>query len=164
MRVGHAEAANGVALEVELDQHDRLAADDPAVVARFDRHDLRRFVFHHAAICIFDVDFSVGEESDVGVHAEVGPGNLFHVDRPAEADGVHDALDARRAGTSHVEPDAADLTELGASHGGDERVSRRRRSPVRGLFPAWPGRGFRDLFARALLFDHMSLSCQPRIG
>ena len=58
MRVGHAEAVDGVALEVELDQHDRFLADDPAVVARFDRDDLRRLVLDDAAVGVFDVNLA----------------------------------------------------------------------------------------------------------
>src|SRR5262249_25563480 len=67
---GHAGPADGVVLEVELDDDDRLFADDPAVVARLDRHNLRRLVFHDAAIGVLDVDLAASQESDVRVHAE----------------------------------------------------------------------------------------------
>ena len=50
MRVGHPEPLDRVSLEVELDQHDRLVADHPAVVARLDRDNLRRLVLDDAAV------------------------------------------------------------------------------------------------------------------
>ena len=46
----HPEPAHGVAFEIELDQHHRFSADHPTVVAGVDRHHLRGFVFHHAAV------------------------------------------------------------------------------------------------------------------
>src|SRR3954465_9374437 len=56
MCVRHAAAVDGIALEVELDQHHRLLTHDPAVVPRFDRHNLRRPVFDDAAVGVLDVD------------------------------------------------------------------------------------------------------------
>jgi hypothetical protein len=58
MGVGHAQAADRVAFEIEFDHDDRLAPNDPAVMARFDRHDLRSLVFHDAAVGVFDVDLA----------------------------------------------------------------------------------------------------------
>src|SRR5581483_2966084 len=58
MRVGHAEAVDGVAFEVEFDQHHWLFADDPAVMARLDGDDLRRLVLDDAAVGVFDMDFA----------------------------------------------------------------------------------------------------------
>jgi len=60
-------------------------ADDPSVVAGFDRDDLRRRVLDDAAVCVFDVNLAVHEEADVRVHAELGAHDRLHVPRPAEA-------------------------------------------------------------------------------
>jgi len=60
------------------------------------------------------------------VHAQVGADNRLHVDQPVKSGGVHHPLDARSAGTSNFEPDAADFTTLGAFHVGDEQVQRLR--------------------------------------
>src|SRR5262245_59856299 len=77
--VRHAQASDRVALEIEFDQHHRLAADDPAVMSRLDRDDLRRLVFDDAAVGVFDVNLAARQEADVCVHAEVGAGHRFHV-------------------------------------------------------------------------------------
>src|SRR5271154_1797312 len=114
MGVRHAEPPDGVTLEVEFDQHHRLAAHDPAVVARLDRHDLRSLVLHDTAVGAFDVSPSMRQESGVGVHAQLGPDDRFHVDRPAEPAWIDQALDTRCAGTADVEPDMADGTALGS--------------------------------------------------
>ena len=87
VRGRHPEAVHGVALEVELDQDDRLLADDPAVVARLDRDDLRRLVLDDAAVGVLDVDLAAREEADVRVHAELGADDRLHVHGPAEAGG-----------------------------------------------------------------------------
>src|SRR5437773_3786686 len=108
MGVGHPEATYRIALEVELDQHDRLVADDPTVMARRDLDNLRRFVFRNAAIAVRNVDLPRGEEAGVRVHTEVGSDRRFHVDRPAESRRVDHALDAPRARTPYLEPDVAD--------------------------------------------------------
>src|SRR5919109_3948585 len=104
MGVRHAEAAHRLTLEIEFDQHDGLAADDPAVMARFDRDDLRSLVLDDAAVGVFDVNLAASEESDVSVHAQIGADHRFHVDGPAESRWIHHPLDACRAGARNVEP------------------------------------------------------------
>ena len=126
MGVRHSEAADRVALEVEFDHDHRLVAHDPTVVSRLDRHDLRSLVLHDTTVGVLDMDFAPREEADVGVHAEVSPDERLHVDRPAESGRVHHALDARRAGTSNLEPDAADFPAFGTSNRGDERINQVR--------------------------------------
>ena len=79
MGIRHPEAADGVTLEVEFDQHDRLPAHHPTVMTRLDRDDLWGFMFHDTPVRIFDVDFASGKEPDVGVHTQVGSDNRFHV-------------------------------------------------------------------------------------
>src|SRR5882672_948457 len=108
MGIRHSETADRVTLEVELDEHHRLLTDDPTIVARLDRDNLRSLVFHNTAVGVFDVDFATRQEADVGVHAQVGPDDRFHVDRPAKSARIDHTLDARRAGTSDLEPDMAD--------------------------------------------------------
>jgi hypothetical protein len=154
MGIGHPEAADGVALEVEFDQHHWLLAHNPTIVAWFDRQDLRSLVFHDTTVGIFDMDRALGQEADMGVHAQVGPHKRFHVGRPPESDGVHHALDARRASPSNLKPDTADFSALGTSHGRYERVQRLRLSP-NGLASLRDDR-CPDVLSRGLLFRHAS--------
>src|SRR5262249_60962023 len=100
MGVRHAETGDRIALEVELDQHDRLVADHPAIVPGLDGDDLRRAVLDDAAVGVLDVDLAAREEADVRVHAEVGADDRLHVDRPAKAGRIDHALDARPPGSA----------------------------------------------------------------
>src|SRR5258705_13557544 len=100
MRIRHSETADGIALEVELDQHHRLLTHHPAVMSRFDRHNLWSLVFDDTAVGVFDVNLATRKETDVRVHAEVSADNWFHVDRPPESTGIDHALDACAAGAS----------------------------------------------------------------
>jgi hypothetical protein len=122
MGIRHSETADRVTFEVEFYKHYRHFADNPAVMSRFDRHDLRRLVFHDTAVGVFDVDFAAGEEADVSVHAQVRPDNRLHVDRPSESDGIDHSLDTRGASSSNFEPNAADVPALRAFHGRDDRT------------------------------------------
>jgi hypothetical protein len=65
---------SSVALE-STDQHDRLLADNPAIVTGIDCHDLRHGRVDDASVGVFDVDLA-REESDVGVHAAIGDDRL----------------------------------------------------------------------------------------
>src|SRR5450759_4404382 len=107
MAAGHAEAVGGVPFEVDFDQDGRLVADDPAVVAGFDRDDLRRDELERAAVGVLDVDPAAGDEPHVRVHAEVGADLLLHVRGPAKAGRVDDALDAPAPGAGDVHLDAS---------------------------------------------------------
>ena len=115
MGLGHAETTDRVPFEIEFDQHDRLPADDPAVMPRVDRHNLRSPVLDDTTVGVFDVDLAAHEEPDVRVHAEVRPDNRLHVDRPSESDRVNHSLDACGASSSNFEPDAADVPALVAT-------------------------------------------------
>ena len=159
MGIRHSEAANRVALEVEFDQHHRLLADDPTVVARLDRHNLRSFVFHHAAVGVFNVDFATRQEADVGVHAEVGADDRFHVDRPAKPARIDHALHARGAGTSDLEPDMADCAALGPLH----RIKQRIRRLRPGLASFRDPGGALDVLSGGLLFCNVSLLDRPML-
>src|SRR6266851_8125823 len=112
MSVGHSETVDRVALEVEFDEDCRVLAHDPAIMARFDGHRLRRLVFDRAAVGVFDVDLAPGQETNVGVHAQVRADDRLHIDRPAESGRIHHALHAGRAGTPNLEPDVADFAPL----------------------------------------------------
>jgi hypothetical protein len=162
MDFGHAEAANGVTLEIEFDQHHRLIANDPPIMSRLDRHDLWSLVFHDAPVCVLDVDFAPRQEADVGVHAQVGSDNRFHVDRPAESGRVDHALDACGAGAAHLEPDVTDLAAFGSLHGSHERVRWRRSCPPGAA--AFRGRGpLPDVLPRDFLLRHALTSLADRM-
>ena len=77
--LGHAEAPHGVAFEIEFDQHDRLVADDPAIMARVDGHDARRSIRLYAPIRVFDVNLAARQKTGVCVHTEVGAHVTLHV-------------------------------------------------------------------------------------
>src|SRR5271165_5882061 len=124
MRVtlGHSTHASRLVLEIEFDQHSRFGAHHPALVARLDNHDLRRSELRDAAVRVLNMDLTVGEEPDVGVHAEIGSYDGFDVGRPAESGRVNHTLDAGRAGSGDVELDAGNLLVLGSLHRSKERV------------------------------------------
>jgi hypothetical protein len=85
----HPEARDGLALKVELDEHDGLFADDPTVVSRFDGDNLWRLELQHASIGVLDMELSADDESHVRVHAQVGADDRLHVLRPPEPGRVH---------------------------------------------------------------------------
>ena len=122
MGTRYSQTADRVTLEVEFDQHHGLFAYNPPVMARLDRYDVWSFVLHDATVGVFDVNFTLGKEADVRVHAQVGPHRRLHVDRPAESDRVDHALNARRARTSNVNPNAADFSAVSTVHDGIERI------------------------------------------
>src|SRR3989442_6912277 len=124
VRLGHAETTNGVPLEIELDQHDRLVPNDPPVVTRLDGDHLRSRVLRTATIVILDADSAAGEKPDVRVHAQLRADQRFHVRRPSESGRVHHALDSSVRSTLDVELDSADFAVVGVLQGGEERVSR----------------------------------------
>lgn len=160
MGVGHAQAVDRVPFEVELDQHDRLAPHDPAIMARLDCDDLRSPVLDDTAVRVLDVDLSTDEEPDVSVHAEVGSDNGFHIDGPSEPRRVNHALDTSRAGTSDLEAHMPHFTKLGAFDRGEAR----RRFPgpcLNSLLPALRrGRGLPDSFSGGLLLCHVNLALE----
>ena len=122
MGLGHAEALNRVALEVELDEHHRFLSDHPAVVPGLDRDNLRRLVFDDAAVRVFDVDLTAREKADVRVHAEIRADGRPHVHRPAESWRVNHPLDACGASPADLEADVPDLAAFGASNRSQERI------------------------------------------
>jgi len=138
MGLGHAEAVDGFALEVEFDQDNRLLSHDPSVMSRLDGHNLRRFMLDDATVGVLDVNFALREEADMRVHAEVRSDDRLHVDGPAESCRIDHSLDPRRAGAADLEPNVADRAALRAPDRGDERV---RLGPVAWRAPTLPGAG-----------------------
>src|SRR5208283_3046409 len=120
--LGHSTHASRLVLEVEFDQYSRLGTHHPALVARLDNHYLRRSELRDAAVRVLNMDLTVGEEPDVGVHAEIGSDDGFDVGRPAESRRVNHTLDAGRAGAGDVELDSGNLLVLGSLHRCKERV------------------------------------------
>jgi hypothetical protein len=58
MRVRHSKTFDGITLEVEFDQDNRLVADDPAVVSWFDRDDLGRPVLDDTPVGVLDMNLA----------------------------------------------------------------------------------------------------------
>src|SRR5215471_4257279 len=110
----HAEPRGRVAHEVDLDEHRRLVTDDPPVVPRLDRDDLRRGELQRLPVAVARRDRAARDEADVRVHADLGADGVLHVRRPAEAGLVDHALDAAGAGRDDVHLDAADDTAVGS--------------------------------------------------
>jgi len=116
MGVWHPKPPDGIALEVELDEHHWFASDDPAVVTRLDGDDLRGLVLDDAAVGVLDVNLAADEKANVRVHAEVGANDRLHVDRPAEPRRIDHAFDARLACSPDLETHVSDFSEIGAFH------------------------------------------------
>jgi hypothetical protein len=93
-------------------------------VTRFDRNDLRRFALDDAAVGVLDVNLALGEEADVGVHAEVGTDRRLHVLGPVESRWIHHPLDACGAGAGDIELDVTDVAPLRAIHRREQRIAR----------------------------------------
>jgi hypothetical protein len=117
VRVRHPEPADGISLEVELDQHRRLISYYPPVVPRLDRDDRGCHKLHRAAIRVLNVDLAARQEADVGVHAEIRTDDGFHVGGPAKARRTDHTLDATGAGSSHINLGTTDLATFGAGYG-----------------------------------------------
>ena len=119
----HADTADGLALEIEFDDHRRLFADDPSVVTGFDCQELRRGVLDDTAVAVLNVDRALREEPDVRVHAEIGSADWLHIFRPSESHGIHHAFDASFACAADVEPHTPYIAALGATFdGGEQRI------------------------------------------
>jgi len=58
------------------------------------------FVFHDTPVGTLDVDFPLGEEADVRVHAEGGTDVRFHIHEPPQPDRINHPFDASRASAS----------------------------------------------------------------
>ena len=119
----HPEPANGVSLEVELDKHRGLGSHNPSVVPRLDYDDLWSYELQRAAVCVLDMDFTAGQETDVGVHAEVSTDDRLHISGPAKSGRVDHALNATSGGSDDIELDAADVTAFASFERREEWIS-----------------------------------------
>ena len=108
-----AEHVNRVRPAVELHQHRRLVALDPAVVPRGDDHRRRRLVGLAAAVRVLDHHPSLHQEPDVRVHAQVAARHRRHVPVPAPAGWIDHPLDAAPPRLDLVNHQAADLAATG---------------------------------------------------
>jgi hypothetical protein len=123
VRLRHTEPANGVSLEVELDQYGGFVSHNPAIVPRLDRDDLWSYELQSAAVCILNVDLAAGQETDVRVHAQIGSGDGLHVGGPTKPGRVDHTLHAACAGSDDVELDTADVAVFAFAHGCDEWIT-----------------------------------------
>jgi hypothetical protein len=114
VRLRHAEPANGLSLEVKLDQHGGLVSHDPSVVPRLDSDHLRSYELRGAAVCILNMDLASGQEPDVRMHAEIRADDCLHVGGPAKSGLVNHTLHATGAGSHNIDLDAADFAALAA--------------------------------------------------
>jgi|ERR1051326_3230655 hypothetical protein len=110
--VGHAQAADRVTLEVELDQDGWLVTDNPSVMTGLNRDNLRRRKFQRAAIGILNVDLAAREKSDVSMHAKISARDPLHVSGPAKSRRIDHTLHAPVTGGHYVELHASDLAVL----------------------------------------------------
>lgn len=67
MSLGKAEAAGGVPFGVEVDEHRRLVADHPGVVAGLESDHRRCLVREGAAVGVGALDVPARKEANVGV-------------------------------------------------------------------------------------------------
>src|SRR6266851_1811485 len=130
--VGQPEAGRGAALGVELDEHGRLLADHPRVVAGLDHHRARRGEIEGAAVGVGAAHAAAGQEPDVCVPAERRVHQRLHVGGPAEAGRVAHPLHAAVGGAGSVDGHAAHLAMVGARHAGQQRIARGARRRVAG--------------------------------
>jgi hypothetical protein len=124
--LGHPEDTGRLTFEVEFDYHGRRASHDPPVMTRLDRHDLRSLELHNAAVGILNVDLALREKPYMGMHAQFSADDRFHVGGPAEASRIYQAFDPPGAGGADLEPDAANLAAVGATHWRESSIARRR--------------------------------------
>ncbi|MGD0777861.1 MAG: hypothetical protein ABSC05_34170 [Candidatus Solibacter sp.] len=115
----HPEFADGLTLEVELNQDRDLVADDPPIVRRLDHDDLWGHKLRGAAVRVLDMDLAAGQEADVGVHAKIGADDRLHVGGPAKPGRVDHALHAAGAGSRNINLGTADFPALAAGYGRD---------------------------------------------
>jgi hypothetical protein len=74
VRFRHPKPANGISLEVELDQYRRLVPDHPPVVPRVDRNDHRSHQLQGAPVRVLNVDVAASPEPDVRMQRSVPTG------------------------------------------------------------------------------------------
>jgi hypothetical protein len=116
METSHADAVGSFIPEIEFDQHSLLVPDDPSIVTRFNGDHLRRPEFADAAVGELHVNLSMSEESNMGMHAEIGFDVRLHIPGPAEADGIHHAFHPAIAYGDDVHNHPANFAAVGIFH------------------------------------------------
>jgi hypothetical protein len=114
MRFRHPEPADGLSLEIELDQHRGLVSHYPPVVPRLDSDDLGSHELQDATVRILNIDLTAGQEPDVRVHAEIRADDRFHIGGPAKSSRVDHTLNATGAGSYNIDLDTADFAAFAA--------------------------------------------------
>jgi hypothetical protein len=64
----HAQVFDGVAFEIELDEHGGFVAHYPAFVPGLNLDEFGGFVFHNTAVGESDIDLTLRHETNMGVH------------------------------------------------------------------------------------------------
>lgn len=105
----YSKPADGLALEVEFNEHRGLVTHHPPVVPWHYFHKLGSDKPQGATVCILNVDFSARQKADVGVHAKLGAHNLFHVRGPAKARRINHTLHPTGACSNYIELETADI-------------------------------------------------------
>jgi len=118
----HTEPVYRFAFEIELDEHGGLIANHIALMSGLDGDELRSFVLDNAPIGKANVDLTLGHETHMRVHAEIGPHDGLQVRVPIEAGLVDHALDPHVSGFRDVDLYAADITALIGFHGGKQWI------------------------------------------
>jgi len=113
----HPEPANGITLEVELDQNCRLVTDDPPIMSRFDGNGLWSYELKRTAIRVLNVDLAASQEPDMRVHAEICANDRLHVRGPAKTGLVDHALHAAGAGPHDIDLGTADFAAFATRPG-----------------------------------------------
>ena len=107
-------------------------------MAGLDNHCLRSGELHSTAVGKLDVDLTVRQEPNVGMHAEIGAHNGLDVFRPVEPSRVDHTLDAGRAGMGDVELYSRDLLVLSTLHWCEERYGGTHRNVLQSRTRAAP--------------------------
>ena len=118
--LGDAEADRRGRLEVDLDEHRRVVADHPGVMARGDIDHGRGGEVDGAPVGVLEVHAAVDEEAGVGVHAQVGADERAEVGGPAHPRRVDRPLDAGVADLGDVDLDRSERLVDRARHRREE--------------------------------------------
>ena len=111
---GHPESSNCVSLEIELNQYRGFGADNPPIVPRFNGDDLWGHELKSAAVSIFDVNLTARQKADMGMHAQIGADDRFHVRGPAKSGLIDHTFHATSAYSRHVDLSTTHFTAFAA--------------------------------------------------
>ena|SRR5690242_11194685 len=109
MNVRDTKPADGLAFEVELNQHRGLVSHHPPIMPWQYLENLGSHKLQGAAVRVLNVHFAARQKADVSVHAKVGAHNLFHVRGPAKPGWINNPLHATGAHSNDIEVETAHL-------------------------------------------------------